>query len=63
MFINLIGEAITFADRVIILTSRPSKVKAIYDIYLPGNSIHEKRKNERYNCYYERIWKDLDLNE
>ena len=57
-----IGEAISMADRVIVLTKRPCHVKSIYEINLENktNPI-DNRKDLKYNYYYDLIWRDLDV--
>ena len=57
-----IEEAITFADRVIVLTKRPSYIKNIVEIEMENNnSIYERRKDKNYFKYFDIIWKDLDI--
>ena len=59
-----IEEAITFSNKVIILSKRPSTIKNIVNIDITNNnSIYERRKNNKYNYYFDIIWKDLDINE
>ena len=57
-----LGEAISMADRVIVLTKRPCKVKNIYEIKLDNktNPI-DNRKDKNFNYYYDMIWRDLDV--
>lgn len=57
-----IAEAISMADRVIVLTKRPCKVKDIYDIKLDNKSNPiDNRKDRNFNYYYDLIWRDLDV--
>lgn len=57
-----IAEAISMADKVIVLTGRPSKIKKIYDIKLTNKSNPiNNRKCKEFSEYYETIWKDLDF--
>lgn len=62
MITHDVAEAISMADRVIVLTNRPAKVKKIYNIEMKEKSspIHN-RKCPEFNKYYEMIWKDIDL--
>ncbi len=62
MFIIYITEAISMADRVIVLTKRPCNIKNIYQIELE-NKINpiENRKDKLFNYYYDLIWRDLDV--
>ena len=56
-----IAEAISMADRVIVLTKRPSKVKYVVDIELENktNPINN-RKDKFFSKYYDLIWKEID---
>lgn len=58
-----IAEAISMSDRVIVLSGRPATVKSVYEINLTDkrNPIHN-RKCVEFNDYYEKIWRDLDVN-
>ena len=56
-----ISEAISMADKVIVLSNRPSKIKKIYDIDLTNKSNPiENRKDSKFSYYYDLIWKDID---
>ena len=58
-----IAEAISLADRIIVLTKRPAKVKNIYNIILENKRTPiENRTDKKFNYYYELIWRDLDVN-
>lgn len=62
MITHDISEAISLADRIIVLSNRPSKIKRIYDINLKSKSTPSlNRKDEYFMKYYEAIGKDLDL--
>lgn len=50
------------ADRVIVLTSRPAKVKKIYHIDMCNKtSPLNNRKCPEFSNYYDMIWKDIDI--
>lgn len=56
-----IEEAISLADKVIVLTKRPSKIKKIYNINIPNAKTPlEKRSSKDFTKYYNQIWKDLE---
>lgn len=56
-----IEEAITFSDRVIVLSKRPAMIKNIISINMANNSsILERRKDTSYQTYFDMIWKDLE---
>ena len=58
-----LSEAISLADRVIVVSSRPAKIKNIYDINLSIDSLSpvERRKAKEFSDYYDKIWRDLDV--
>ena len=57
-----IEEAITFSDKVIVLSKRPAFIKSIINIDINNkDSIIERRKDNKYNDYFDLIWKDLDI--
>jgi len=57
-----IGESISLADRIIVLTKRPSVIKNIYSIDLTNKSTPiENRKCKEFSIYYDKIWRDLDV--
>lgn len=60
-----IAEAISFADRVLVLGHRPATVKAVYDIKL---SVEKRtplasRSAREFADYFNSIWKELTINE
>jgi len=58
-----IAEAVSMADKVIVLSKSPAIVKSIYDINLSKKDIPSiNRKDDMFNYYYDKIWKDLDDN-
>ena len=63
MITHDIAEAISMADRIIVLTNRPAKVKSIYTIEMENkqNPINN-RKQKEFQYYYDKIWKDIDIN-
>lgn len=62
MITHDIAEAISLADRIIVLTKRPCKVKKIYEVILDNKQTPtENRKDPKFNYYYEKIWRDLDV--
>ena len=62
MITHDIAEAISMADRIIVLTNRPSKVKSIYTIEMKNkqNPINN-RKQKEFQYYYDKIWKATPL--
>lgn len=62
MLIQYISEAISMADKIIVMTNRPGKIKNIYDIKLTDskNPI-ENRKCKEFSYYYDLIWRDINV--
>ncbi len=62
MITHDLAEAISMADRIVVLTKRPSVVKNIYKVEMTDkkNPIHN-RKCKEFSDYYEKIWRDLDV--
>lgn len=57
-----LAEAISMADRIVVLSKRPATIKKIYEINLSNKSTPIKnRKAKEFASYYEKIWKDLDV--
>ncbi len=58
-----IEEAISLADRVLVLSKRPTQVKAEYVIELPGDrsDMIAARESPDFTRYVKQIWDDLDV--
>ena len=56
-----ISEAISMADRIIILTTRPASVKKILNINLKqyGSPFH-RRECREFSKLFDEVWKDLE---
>lgn len=57
-----ISEAICMADRVMVMSKRPSTISTVYSVDLEeGKSLTpwQKREAGRYNWYFNQIWKEL----
>ena len=63
MITHDIAEAVSLANRVVVLSKRPGSIKKIYHIDFKDDiDPISKRSNEIFNYYYSKIWKDLDNN-
>mgnify|MGYP003759435155 CR=1 FL=1 len=55
-----ISEAISMADRVIVLTQRPAKVKQIFEMNLKQyGSPLKRRESEGFHLVFDKIWEAL----
>lgn len=58
-----IAEAISFCDRIIILTERPARIKKIHEIKLTLNEEKtplKARKSPDFKDYFDLIWRELN---
>jgi NitT/TauT family transport system ATP-binding protein len=58
-----IEEAVSLADRVIVLSKRPTRIKAVYEIALGAErtDMIGLRQSPEFSHYVRRIWADLDV--
>lgn len=58
-----ITEGISMADKILVLTERPAKVKNIHTIDFPieGREPMKCREHPKFQEYYKKIWKELDV--
>ncbi len=53
-------EAIALADKVVVLSAGPARLKGIYDVELPRpRDVSEIRLNPEFMSLYRKIWADL----
>ncbi|NLG23878.1 MAG: ABC transporter ATP-binding protein [Clostridiales bacterium] len=57
-----IAEAISIADRVIVLTSRPARVKRDMAIDMPAGRPFARRSMPEFRGYFNEIWGELEEN-
>ena len=54
-----ISEAVSMADRVIVLTKRPATVKNIFSVDIDAPTPLKKRESPRFSEWFDRIWKEV----
>ena len=55
-----LAEAVSLADRVIILTARPGRIQRIVSVTFPPNlTPMERRDHDVFKTYFNLIWKEL----
>ena len=56
-----ISEAISMADRIIVLSHRPAYMKALINVNFDNNNTPlEKRKSKEFAKYFDQIWEMLN---
>jgi NitT/TauT family transport system ATP-binding protein len=56
-----IEEAIAMADRVIVMSARPGRIKSVYQIELKRpRSLIALRSDDKFHTYWQSIWADLE---
>lgn len=59
-----LAEAVSLADRIVILTPRPGKIRRIVSVKMPaGLSPMERRNTDEFKYYFNLIWKELNNDE
>jgi sulfonate transport system ATP-binding protein len=52
-----LSEAITLADRIVVMTRRPGRIKMVHDVSLPRpRDVIKVRETDAYAAEYSRIW-------
>lgn len=54
-----ISEAISMADKIIILSNRPATIKKIISIDIEEKVPLKRRENSKFATYFDEIWKEL----
>ena len=56
-----ISEAIALADRIIVLTKRPSKILNVHDIDTDKSLTPlQRRESKGFSSWFERLWRELN---
>ena len=53
-------EAITLADRVVLMSSRPGRIKAVEQVNIPRpRDVFKIHQSEQFRAVYENLWREL----
>jgi NitT/TauT family transport system ATP-binding protein len=63
-----IGEAISMADRVVVMSRRPGRIKSMHSIAYPSfgpqrPTPFQARKCPEFSAYFQLIWDELDIHQ
>ena len=56
-----ISEAISVADRVLVLSRRPAQVVASHTLDFPESEPLKRRENKNFSKWFEILWKELNV--
>lgn len=56
-----ISEAVSMADKIVVLTKRPATVKAVFDIDIDADTPLKRRESPRFSEWFDRVWKEVSL--
>lgn len=56
-----IAEAVSIADRVIVLSARPAEVKQIYTIGIDAPTPLMRRNHPKFQSWFDTIWKEVSV--
>ena len=56
-----ISEAISVADRIIVLSKRPATVTASHVLEFPEEEPLKRRENKQFSSWFEILWKELNV--
>ncbi len=56
-----LSEAVSLADRILVLSPRPGTIKRIIPVSFPKNlSALERRNTDEFRDYFNMLWKEMD---
>ena len=55
-----ISEAISVADKIIVLSRRPARVPAVHMLDFPENEPLKRRENKEFSTWFELLWRELN---
>lgn len=60
-----LSEAISMADRILVLTKRPARIQAVLDVNFSGEKLtpFERRSAPEFSKYFHLLWKELNAGE
>ena len=56
-----ISEAVSMADKIVVLTKRPATVKTVFEIDITAETPLKRRESPRFSEWFDRVWKEVTL--
>lgn len=54
-----ISEAISMADKILVLTQRPACIKKVFEVNLKGDTPLQRRENAEFSKIFNDVWREL----
>ncbi len=54
-----ISEAVSMADRIVVLTKRPATVKKIFTLDIPSETPLKRREDPLFSKWFDTVWKEV----
>lgn len=58
-----ISEAVSVADRIIVLSRRPACVKSIFEPKIPASTPFERRASPEFSHWFDTVWKEVSYDD
>lgn len=56
-----ISEAVSMADRIVVLSKRPATVKNVFTIDIDAPTPLKRRESPKFSYWFDRVWKEVTL--
>lgn len=56
-----ISEAVSLADKIVVLSARPARVKNIYRVDIDKPTPLARREDPRFSKWFDTIWKEVSV--
>ncbi len=56
-----ISEAVSLADKIVVLSSRPARVKNVYSVDIDKPTPLSRREDPRFSHWFDVIWKEVSV--
>lgn len=58
-----ISEAVSIADRIIVLSQRPARVKNVYSVSIDADTPFKRRSRPEFAGWFEKVWKEVSYDD
>ena len=54
-----IAEAVSMADKIVVLTKRPATIKTVFEIDITAPTPLKRREDPRFSYWFDKVWKEV----